>query len=143
MPFTHRLRVRWSEVDLQKVVFFARYAEYCDLAFTEFMREVGLPDPIVQQAEGRELFLRQTTVEYLSPARYDDWLLISVSIERIGRSSLTVRFDIAREQANQALARAAFVYVYADPATGQSVPLPEGWRRKLAAGDRFLESRVG
>jgi conserved hypothetical protein TIGR00051 len=129
--FKHRLRVRWAEVDLQQVVFFGHYAAYCDLAFTEFMRALGLPDPIAQQREGRELFVRKTEVEYLAPARYDDWLTVAVAVERIGRSSLTLRFAIEREA--QLLTRALFVYVYAEPATGTSVPIPEAWRRLLAA----------
>ncbi len=129
--FKHRLRVRWAEVDLQQVVFFGHYAAYCDLAFTEFMRAVGLPDPIAQQREGRELFMRKTEVEYLAPARYDDWLEVALAVERIGRSSLTLRFAIERE--GQTLCRALFVYVYAEPATGSSVPIPEDWRERLLA----------
>ena len=33
--FFHRLRVRWAEVDLQRVVFNGNYLLYFDVAFTE------------------------------------------------------------------------------------------------------------
>lgn len=127
--FTHRLRVRWAEVDLQQVVFFGNYAEYCDIAFTEFIREIGLPDPIAQQRAGRELFMRKMQVEYHASARFDDWLDIAVRCERIGRSSMTIRFGIDR--AGERLADAEFVYVYAEPASGRSVEIPPDWRRLL------------
>ena len=39
--FSHRFRVRWSEVDPQAVVFNARYLDYADIAITEYYREVG------------------------------------------------------------------------------------------------------
>lgn len=131
--FRHRLRVRWAEVDLQHVVFFGHYAEYCDIAFTEFIRALGLPDPITQQREGRELFMRRMQVEYHASARFDDWLDVIVWCERIGRSSVTVRFAIEREDVR--LTDAEFVYVYAEPASGRSVPIPDGWRQRLLARD--------
>lgn len=131
LAFSHRLRVRWAEVDLQQVVFFARYAEYCDIAFNEYIRAIGLPDPIAQQRAGRELFMRKMQVEYHASARFDDWLDIAVHCERIGRSSLTVRFSIDR--AGERLADAAFVYVYAEPASGRSVEIPPEWRERLLA----------
>ena len=37
-PFRFRFRVRYNECDAQLVVFNARYADYVDLAMTEFMR---------------------------------------------------------------------------------------------------------
>ena len=38
-PFRHRLRVRWSECDLQGVVFYPNYFAYVDHAITELWRE--------------------------------------------------------------------------------------------------------
>ena len=40
-PFRFRFRVRYNECDAQQVVFNARYADYVDLAMTEFMRALG------------------------------------------------------------------------------------------------------
>jgi hypothetical protein len=43
--FAHRLRVRWSEVDAQGIVFNPNYFVYADVGFTEYMRAVGLAYP--------------------------------------------------------------------------------------------------
>ena len=38
--FFHRLRVRWSEVDLQKIVFNPHYLSYIDVAMADYWRDV-------------------------------------------------------------------------------------------------------
>ena len=41
--FFNRLRVRWAEVDLQKIVFNAHYLMYFDTAITDYWRALALP----------------------------------------------------------------------------------------------------
>ena len=40
--FHHKIRVRFSETDLQGIVFNANYLIYCDVAWTEYLRALGL-----------------------------------------------------------------------------------------------------
>ena len=39
------LRVRWSEVDMQKIVFNGHYLNYIDVAIGDYWRAIGLPYP--------------------------------------------------------------------------------------------------
>src|SRR5262249_44802021 len=41
----HRLRVRWAEVDMQKVVFNAHYLTYIDTTIAEHWRAIGVEYP--------------------------------------------------------------------------------------------------
>ena len=41
--FFHRLRVRWAEVDMQKIVFNAHYLMYFDTAISDYWRALALP----------------------------------------------------------------------------------------------------
>ncbi|MGH8674367.1 MAG: acyl-CoA thioesterase, partial [Burkholderiales bacterium] len=41
----HRLRVRWAEIDMQKVVFNGHYLTYIDTAVAEYWRGIGLRYP--------------------------------------------------------------------------------------------------
>jgi acyl-CoA thioester hydrolase len=66
--FFNPMRVRWAEVDLQKVVFNGNYLLYFDVSFTEYWRATGLPDAMAQNNSGQELFVRKATVEYLAAA---------------------------------------------------------------------------
>lgn len=40
---TARLRVRWAEVDIQKIVFNAHYLTYADVGMTEYWRALAMP----------------------------------------------------------------------------------------------------
>jgi acyl-CoA thioester hydrolase len=127
--FFHPLRVRWAEVDLQRVVFNGNYLLYFDVAFTEFWRATGLPDPIAQQKDGYELFVRKAEIEYLGSATFDDMIDIGVRCDTLGRSSMTIKLAIFR--GDELLIVGAMVYVYADTLAKKSLPIPENWRMQL------------
>ena len=41
--FFHALRVRWVEVDMQKIVFNGHYLMYLDTAVSDYWRALALP----------------------------------------------------------------------------------------------------
>ena len=129
-----RLRVRWAEVDMQKIVFNAHYLTYIDTAIAEYWREIGLPYPHgYVERYGSDIFLRKATVEYLSPARYDDELTVCCRVAKLGRSSMTFQFEIYR--AAELLISAELVYVNAD-ASMKAVPLPDDVRERVSKYER-------
>ena len=144
---TSRLRVRWAEVDMQKIVFNGHYLTYIDTAVTEYWREIGLayPQGYVEHY-GADLFLRKATVEYLGSARYDDLLAVLARVARLGRSSVTFLFEIHREEPAGAagppqavagpLVTAELVYVNADPGTMKAAPLPDDLRGRVQSYER-------
>src|SRR2546425_10091129 len=68
-----RLRVRWAEVDMQKIVFNGHYLTYIDTAIAEYWREIGLPYPHgYVERYASDVFLRKATVEYLGSAELGD-----------------------------------------------------------------------
>jgi YbgC/YbaW family acyl-CoA thioester hydrolase len=129
-----RLRVRWAEVDMQKIVFNAHYLTYIDTAIAEYWREIGLPYPEgYVERYGSDIFLRKATVEYLGPARYDDELTVCCRVAKLGRSSMTFHFEIYR--AADLLISAELVYVNAD-ASMKAVPLPDDVRARVMKYER-------
>jgi acyl-CoA thioester hydrolase len=128
------LRVRWAEVDMQKIVFNAHYLTYIDTAIAEYWREIGLPYPEgYVERYGSDIFLRKATVEYLGPARYDDELTVCCRVAKLGRSSMTFQFEIYRTA--EMLISAELVYVNADSAM-KAVPLPEDVRERVRKYER-------
>jgi YbgC/YbaW family acyl-CoA thioester hydrolase len=127
----HRLRVRWAEVDMQRVVFNAHYLTYIDTAVADYWREIGLdyPDGYVKKYSN-DVFLRKATVEYLGSARYDDELVVYCRVAKLGRSSFTWAFEI---HAHQLLLTAELVYVNADTRTMKAAPLPDELRARVRA----------
>lgn len=133
--FFHSLRVRWAEVDMQGIVFNGHYLTYFDVAFTEYWRATGLPDVLSQAKAGRELFARKATIEYLSPARFDDVLDIGVRCAGFGRSS--ARFVMEIHRGEQHLISGELVYVYADSSARKSLAVPEEWRTTITRFEKM------
>jgi acyl-CoA thioester hydrolase len=127
--FFHQLRVRWAEADMQGIVFNGHYLTYFDVAFTEYWRATGLPGVLQQAKDGREMFARKATVEFIAPARFDDILDIGVRCAGFGRSS--VRFIVEIHLGDQHLISGELFYVYADTAVRKGVPFPEDWRATI------------
>jgi YbgC/YbaW family acyl-CoA thioester hydrolase len=132
----HRLRVRWAEVDMQKIVFNGHYLTYLDTAIADYWREIGLPYPHgYVERYGNDVYLRKATLEYLGSARYDDELVIYCRVSKLGRSSMTFLFEICRG-AEAPLVTAELVYVNADPQM-KAVPLPDELREKIRRYERI------
>lgn len=140
----HRLRVRWSEVDAQRVVFNANYLAYADTAVTEYWRALGLPFEQVLPRFGGDIFVRRATLDFRASARYDDWVEVGVRCERIGRSSLTVACGLFG--GGTQLMEVELVYVYADPQAGKSLELPallRDWLTAYEAGEPMVQVELG
>ena len=133
-----RLRVRWAEVDMQKIVFNGHYLTYIDTAVAEYWREIGLPYPQgYVERYASDVYLRKATLEYLGSARYDDQLTVCCRVAKLGRSSMTFAFEIYRETEDAPLVTAELVYVNADPATMKAAPLPEELRSRVLRYERL------
>jgi acyl-CoA thioester hydrolase len=135
-----RLRVRWAEVDMQKIVFNGHYLTYIDTAVAQYWREIGLPYPHgYVDKYGNDVYLRKATVEYLGPACYDDLLAVCCRVGRLGRSSMTFHFEVYRDEPRPSeapLVTAELVYVNAEPSTMEAAPLPDELRRRIARYER-------
>jgi YbgC/YbaW family acyl-CoA thioester hydrolase len=128
-----KLRVRWAEVDMQKIVFNGHYLTYIDTAIADYWRAIGLPYPEgYVERYGNDVYLRKATLEYLGSARYDDVLTVYARVARLGRTSMTFAFEIYRDGDDAPLVTAELVYVNADPATMKAALLPEELRARVA-----------
>jgi len=127
----HRLRVRWAEVDMQKVVFNGHYLTYIDTAVADYWRAIGLdyPEGYLQEF-GQDFFLRRASVDYLGSARYDEALEVCCRVARLGRTSMTFHFEIYRAEPAP-LVTAELVYVNAALPGMQPAPLPQPLRDRI------------
>lgn len=132
--FTHPLRVRWSEVDPQSIVFNGHYLTYADVAITEYFRALGVAYPADLARDGGDFFAIRTLLEYHAPARFDDLLNVGIRASRLGRSSLTFALGIWRD--DQLLTSGEVVYVHADGETRRSAALPQWLREKIQSYEK-------
>jgi len=142
--FADPLRVRWAEVDMQKVVFNGHYLMYVDTAMGNYWRALALPYEETLAALDGDLFVRKSTLEYLAPARYDDALEVGIRFEGAGRTSL--RFVAAVFRGDELLVHGEIVYVWTHAASRQPVPVPPALVdvfRAHAAGEAMVGVTVG
>lgn len=142
--FLHPLRVRWAEVDMQKIVFNAHYLMYFDTAMADYWRALALPYEASLQALQGDLYVRKATLEYHASARADERIDVGLRCSRIGNSSLVFEGGIFR--GDNLLVSGELVYVFADPVTQTSRPVPGPLRNVLQgfeAGEAMLDVRSG
>lgn len=142
--FLDRQRVRWAEVDLQKIVFNGHYLMYLDTAVAGYWRALALPYHDTMVALGGDLFVRKATLEYHASAEYDDAIETGIRCERIGNSSMHFVGGVFRGE--ELLVSGDLVYVFADPVAKRSLPVPTDLRQVLQgyeAGQAMVEVRVG
>jgi YbgC/YbaW family acyl-CoA thioester hydrolase len=140
----HRLRVRWVEVDLQKIVFNGHYLMYFDTAMADYWRALALPYEQTMHALGGDLYVKKATVEYHASARYDDQLDVGLKCQRIGNSS--IQFIGGIFCGDQLLITGELLYVYANPATQTSLPVPQSLRDIMLgfeAGEPVTTAHIG
>jgi len=125
----HPLRVRWSEVDPQSIVFNPNYLMYCDVAVTEYWRAVDAEYPAGFLAHGVDTVVAKATLDFKSAARFDDELLIGVRCARLGRTSLRVLAEITR--AGETLVEAEIIYVIVSVGDHTPTPVPEALREGI------------
>jgi acyl-CoA thioester hydrolase len=120
--FSARLKVRYAEVDVQRIVFNSRYLEYADVAVTEFWEWSGL-DALGPAWTEAEFHVRHTEIDYHRPFRIGDEIEVFVRIARIGTSSLTHEFALCHAVTGELHCAIAMVIVHVDLATGAPSPI--------------------
>ncbi len=139
-----RLRVRWAEVDMQRIVFNGHYLTYVDTAMGAYWRAMALPYEQTMAMLGGDMFVRKATLDYLGAALYDDALEVGIRHTRTGNSSLGFEAGVFRGE--DLLVSGELVYVFADPVARRPLPVPPALRQTLAsfeAGEDMVTVKVG
>src|SRR3990167_4389902 len=140
----HRLRVRWAEVDMQKIVFNAHYLMYVDTAMMDYWRALALPYEESMVALGGDMYVKKASLEYHASAHLDDRVDVGMRCERVGNSSVLFHAGLFRGE--KLLVSAELAYVFAAPATQPSKPVPPTLRALLTgfeAGEAMAAVHVG
>ena len=125
--FTHRIRVRYAEIDGQGVVFNAHWLTYFDEACTRFIESFGFgPDFWTVEFD---VMLVRAELEWKGSARFDEWVDIGVATARLGTKSFDIRYSAA--VAGRAACDATITYVAVTPGANTSVEIPDNVRAAL------------
>ncbi|NTS64669.1 acyl-CoA thioesterase [Sphingomonas sp. HHU CXW] len=129
--FSTRFKVRYAEIDGQKIVFNSRYLEYADVAVTEFWAWTGIAEALGDEWRHTEFNVRRAELDYLSSFRLGDEVQAFVRIERLGTTSITKRFELVNPATGTLCCAITMVSVNVDLASGRPVPLSPAIRAHL------------
>jgi acyl-CoA thioester hydrolase len=127
--FRHRIRVRYSECDLQGVVFNANYLTYLDETMTELWRAEVEGGYGAMVDAGVDMVVAEARIRYLSPARFDDELDVEARVTRLGTTGLTTGLQVLRGE--ELLAEAELRHVFVHAGEGGKTPIPDAVRSAL------------
>jgi acyl-CoA thioester hydrolase len=130
-PFRYRLRVRWSECDLQGVVFYPNYLVYFDHAITELWRDSLGPYTEMIPEHGVDMVVGEARIRYLAAARFDDEIDVAATLTRLGATSITTVLSIARVGDGALLVEGELRHVFVDPETMEKREIPARVRQAL------------
>ena len=129
--FSYERRVRFADVDAARMVFFARFCEYCHEALEALfamldggyqhltmVRDVGIPTVHI-------------AVDYRAPLRYGDVAAIEVDVLKVGNSSITFRHTVKRKSDGTVAAVAQHVVVTATMTENRPLRVPDDVRTLL------------
>lgn len=130
-PFLYTLRVRFNECDPQRVAFNANYLTYIDIAITDLYRQ-HFDDSYaeVMESNGVDVVVAEAKLKFVAPARFDDQIEVSITIERLGNTSMEVSALISRD--GEELVTAELRYVFVEIETWEKTPIPDPIRETMA-----------
>jgi 4-hydroxybenzoyl-CoA thioesterase len=135
--FTVRLPIRFTHTDPGGFVFFPRYFEMLQAAVEDWFNyglEVSYAGLI---ASGFGLPTAQTECEFLKPSRLGEILELAVILERLGNSSMTVRFVGSVDGEERVRAKSVLVLISLED--GRPRPIEGDLRAKLMAYMKELD----
>jgi acyl-CoA thioester hydrolase len=129
--FAWPVRVYYEDTDAGGIVFYANYLKFFERARTEWLRAAAIGQHELMQDHGAIFVVKRATVDYHAPARLDDVLNLTLSIEKIGRAS--VQFMQEAWRGDVLLASAQVKVGCVDAATLRPRALPDASAAKMRA----------
>ena len=128
--FAMPLRVRYVECDMQGRAFNGHYLTWVDMAHSEAIRAIAGGYQVLVE-RGIDVVVAAAELQFRLPAHFDDELIIDVTLDAPGRTSLRSQFEFHRGA--DLIAEATMIHVCVDATTFEKQPWPDWFREQLAA----------
>jgi YbgC/YbaW family acyl-CoA thioester hydrolase len=129
LTFKTSILVRFGDLDAAGIAYYPNLVNFLHEAFEDFFAgHVGRPYPEVFR-DGIAFPTVKLEMEFLSPVHYGDHVDVGVTVERVGRTSLQVRYEAS--VAGWPVFKARTIAVVVDMRTFKPTPLPPSLREKF------------
>ncbi|MGB8338217.1 MAG: tol-pal system-associated acyl-CoA thioesterase [Burkholderiales bacterium] len=123
------MRVYYEDTDAGGVVYHAQYLNFMERARTEWLRHLGFDQTRLADEQGIIFVAYAVQVKFAKPARLNDMLQVTASIESARHFSLVFAQKILR--ADEILTRASVSIACLNTLTLKPVALPANLRKLL------------
>lgn len=131
-PVSTQIPVLWGEMDSFLHVNNIHYIRWCEAVRMVYMQALDLKMYFENSKVGP--ILARTEIDYFIPLTCPDTVTVSMSITKLGRTSLISNYRITSEKhKGQLVAQSEAVLVLVDYETGKKVPLDDTFRSKIIA----------
>ncbi len=86
--FNWTVRVYYEDTDAGGIVYYANYLKFFERARTEWLRASGIGQQVLLEEHGAIFVVKSAALDYHAPAKLDDVLELTLSIEKLGRASV-------------------------------------------------------
>jgi acyl-CoA thioester hydrolase len=90
------VRVYYEDTDLAGVVYHANYLRFIERGRSEALRAAGIDQAALKRDLGLVFVVRSLSIDYLSPARFDDLLEVRTTITRLRGASVEMGQEVWR-----------------------------------------------
>jgi acyl-CoA thioester hydrolase len=139
--FFHPIEVRYADIDAQHHVNNVAFFSYMESARALYLQHLGLWDGKDFLSIG--IILAEATCTYRAPAAYGQPLRVGVRAARLGAKSLEIHHTVEDLDTGQEIATGKAILVAYDYHSTRTIPLPEAWRRVLAAFEGLAPEESG
>lgn len=131
-PFRTSRRVEFHETDMAGIVHFSNFFRYMECAEGEFLRARGLAFALTWEGEEIGFPRVSASCDYFKPARFNETLDITVTIDRLGEKSVTYAFEFTRSGDVLARGKVTSVCCRVSPDHAlQAIAIPGSYRLRL------------
>jgi len=116
------IRVYYEDTDAGGVVYHTNYLKFMERARTEWLRSLGFEQDRLREESGIVFAVRDMTVEFLKPARFNELLSVTASVKQSGKASLV--FSQTVERGEECLCRALVKVACIDIARFKPTAIP-------------------
>ena len=130
MKYSVKKLVQFSNCDPFGIVFYPQYFYICSEAKEDFLIHIGFPQHHFINDLKLGWPMARLETDFIAPTRYGEMINVNISIEKIGRSSLTLTYVITGPEGDERM-RAKTVIVLTDLNSKRPAPIPDDLRGAL------------
>ena len=126
----NKIKVRYSEVDCQRIVYNSHYLTYFDISLSEMLEDCFNQDEYIKNTNN-DFHTVGVQMHFKSPARLNDQLEVYTGVKKLGNSSMTFTQEIYKTGSDEVLNSAIITWVNTNQISMKSETIPDDIRSKL------------